>query len=131
MRYLLDTNVVINFLSASLPIEGMKLLNSIVDEESNISVVTKIETLGFNFKSFSEQATMKSFINGSSILNLNDDIVNTTIELRKKHKKKLPDAIIAATALVYDLILITRNVSDFNNIDNLSIINPFSLEPQE
>ena len=127
MGYLLDTNIVIYFLGASLPSEGMKLLNAIVDKESNISIVTKIETLGFNFKSINEQATIEYFIKGSSVLELNNDIVNATISIRKKYKIKLPDAIIAATSIVYDLVLITRNVSDFKNIDNLKIINPFDL----
>jgi predicted nucleic acid-binding protein len=40
---------------------------------------------------------------------------------------RLPDAIIAATALVYDLVLISRNISDFKNIDGLQVIDPHSL----
>lgn len=43
------------------------------------------------------------------------------------HKTKLPDAIIAATALVYDLILITRNTADFKSIDGLKVVDPHSL----
>jgi predicted nucleic acid-binding protein len=42
MGYLLDTNVVINYLDASIPAQGMKLLNSIVDDEPIISVITKM-----------------------------------------------------------------------------------------
>ncbi|MCF8232854.1 MAG: hypothetical protein K9J27_11755 [Bacteroidales bacterium] len=49
-----------------------------------------------------------------------------------KHKIKLPDAIIAATSLVYDLTLITRNSTDFKNIDELRLINPWDFEmPRE
>ncbi|MBK8704770.1 MAG: PIN domain-containing protein [Saprospiraceae bacterium] len=44
------------------------------------------------------------------VLSLTDDVVQ---KLRKQYKIKLPDAIIAATALVYDLTLVTRNISDF------------------
>lgn len=127
MGYLLDTNIVINFLGATLPEDGMKLLNTIVDEESNVSIITKMETLGFNFKTINEQITIESFIKGSDVLELNNDIVTVTINIRKKHKIKLPDAIIAATSIVYDLVLITRNISDFKNIDKLKIINPFDL----
>lgn len=39
----------------------------------------------------------------------------------------LSDAIIAATALVYDLTLITRNINDFTKISNLRVINPYDL----
>lgn len=84
MTYLLDTNAVINYLDASLPIAGMQLLNTVVDDEPIISVVTKIETLGFNFKVVEEEAIIETFINGSTILDLNNDIVNKTIAIRKK-----------------------------------------------
>jgi len=49
--YLLDSNVVINFLDASLPKQGMQFLSGIVDDNPFISVITKIEALGFNFES--------------------------------------------------------------------------------
>lgn len=127
MTYLLDTNAVINYLDASLPIAGMQLLNTVVDDEPIISVVTKIETLGFNFKVVEEEAIIETFINGSTILDLNNDIVNKTIAIRKSKKIKLPDAIIAATALVYGLVLISRNTSDFKNIEGLQVIDPYSL----
>lgn len=84
MTYLLDTNAVINYLDASLPFAGMQLLNTVVDDEPIISVVTKIETLGFNFKVVEEEAIIETFINGSTILDLNNDIVNKTIAIRKK-----------------------------------------------
>ena len=48
-----------------------------------------------------------------------------TADIRKKHRIKLPDAIIAATALVYELTLVSRNVSDFRNIEGLELINPW------
>lgn len=63
-------------------------------------------------------------MNDTNILDLTSDIVNKCIDIRKKQKTKLPDAIIAATALVHDFTLITRNISDFKNIDDLKLINP-------
>ena len=66
-------------------------------------------------------------MNDSSILDLTNSIVDRSIEIRKNYKTKLPDAIIAATALVYDLILITRNNSDFKNIEGLKLFNPYNL----
>ena len=127
MGYLLDTNAVINYLDASIPLSGMQILNTIVDDEPMISIVTKMETLGYNFTSVEEQTTMETFINGSNVLDLNNDIVNKTIAIRKSKKMKLPDAIIAATALVYNLALITRNIADFKNIKELKTIDPFNL----
>jgi predicted nucleic acid-binding protein len=53
--------------------------------------------------------------------------VNKTIAIRKSKTIKLPDAIIAATALTYSLILVTSNTSDFKNIQGLNVIDPRSL----
>ena len=86
MGYLLDTNVVINYLDSSLQEAGMQFLSTIVDNEPMISVITKMETLGFSFKSSDEQGVMEFFIFGSTILDLNNDIVNTTIEIKKNKK---------------------------------------------
>ena len=86
-----------------------------------------METLGFNFKSSKEQNSMEIFVNSSTILDLNNDIVNKTIAVRKSRKIKLPDAIIAATALVYSLTIVSRNDSDFKNIQGLNCINPWEL----
>jgi len=59
------------------------------------------------------------------VLDLTENVVDECISIRKKHKIKLPDAIIAATAFVYDLILITLNTSDFKNIEGLVVMNPY------
>lgn len=122
--YLLDTNAVINYLDATLPARAMQFMGTIVDGNCNISVITKMETLGFAFKSIAEQKTMETFVYGSNVLIINDEIVDKTIAIRKTKKIKLPDAIIAATALVYGFTLIFRNTSDFFNIKNLDVIDP-------
>ena len=46
--YLLDTNTLIHYLDASLPASAMQTLGKIIDEQCNISIITKIEALGFN-----------------------------------------------------------------------------------
>lgn len=66
------------------------------------------------------------FINDVTVLDMTNDIVEECIAIRKKHKTKLPDAIIAATAIVYGFTLITRNIADFKNIQGLEIIDPHS-----
>lgn len=126
MEYLLDTNVIINFLEASLPENAMSEMKIIVDNRPQVSVITKMETLGFNFLSAFEQESMETFINYSEVKNINNEIVNKTIELRKQKKISLPDAIIAATAIVNNFVLITRNVKDFSHIEEIKILNPFS-----
>jgi len=57
---------------------------------------------------------------------LTEEVEKQTIQIRKIKKIKLPDAIIAATAMVYNLTLVTHNMDDFKSIQGLKIINPFS-----
>ena len=102
----------------------MQQLHTIVDEQPLISVITKIELLGFNAATIEEQTITEIFIDASLIFNLDEAVINQTIELRKQHRIKLPDAIIAATAIAYDLTLITRNTGDFDKIAALKCIDP-------
>jgi predicted nucleic acid-binding protein len=52
-------------------------------------------------------------------------LAELTIELKRDNNIKLADALIAATALSNDLILVTRNEDDFSDLTNLKIYNPF------
>jgi predicted nucleic acid-binding protein len=69
---------------------------------------------------------LHNFIYQTSVIELERDIKLKTADIRKNHRIKLPDAIIAATAAVYQLSLITRNSKDFENISDLIIINPYN-----
>ncbi|MCH6232402.1 type II toxin-antitoxin system VapC family toxin [Cognataquiflexum rubidum] len=125
-EYLIDTNALIDYLGMKLPKKGMSFLNEVVDVVPYLSVISKIELLGFNTTE-EQYAILSSFIADSVVFDLSDKVVEKCIELRKKTRIKLPDAIIASTALVYDLKLISRNTSDFNHIKGLVTINPHSI----
>lgn len=125
-QYLIDTNSVIDYLSGKLPPSAAVFMNVVIDAVPNVSVVTKIELLGFNAPE-QHYKTLSDFINDATVLDLNDNVIEASIQIRKKYKTKLPDAIIAATAIVYDLVLISRNISDFKNIEGLQMIDPHTI----
>lgn len=126
-KYLIDSNTVIDYLNGKLPFEGNLLVNSIVDSGPQISVITKIEVLGFNTQNDEAYKILVDFTNDNQVLNLDEKIVEKTIELRKKYKIKLPDAIIAATAIIYNLTIVSRNLDDFKNIVEIKTINPHNI----
>jgi len=123
-KYLIDSDVIIGYLAGKLPVPGMKIVSDIVDVAINISVISQIEVLRFNDTPENE-AILTSFIDSSTIYSLSAEIVQRTIELCKQSKIKLPDAIIAATALIENFTLVTRNIDDYKNIPNLALLNPF------
>jgi predicted nucleic acid-binding protein len=125
-QYLIDTNIVIDYLGKKIPFSGLNFMNDTIDNIPKVSVISKIELLSFNAPAEQYQL-LTDFMNDAMIIELTNKIVDATIEIRKKHKTKLPDAIIAATALVYNLTIISRNISDFKNIDGLKFVNPHSL----
>ena len=94
-----------------------------MNEGFNVSVITVMEFLGFNGFGEEERDIAGRIIELANVVYIDEEIVSEVILTRTKQKIKLPDAIIAATAKVHELKLITRNVDDFRNI--VVVENPF------
>lgn len=126
-KYLIDTNVILHLFADRLPEKGKEFVSNIVNTDFIISVVVEIEALTYH--DFPDKMPLiEEFINLATILQLDSLITKKSIEVRRKHKKlKLGDAIIAATAITHNLILITNNIKDFDNIKDLKIIDPHNL----
>ena len=122
-RYLIDTNVVSDYFSASLPSSGLKFMDTVIDSVPNLSVITQIELLCWKTDIVKEQA-IKDFIFDSEILEILPDVISHCVNIRRNKKIKTPDAIIAATAIARDYTLISNNDKDFNGILGLKYINP-------
>ena len=97
------------------------------DSQPAISDISEIELLCWKTTIEKDQEVLHNFIADAWVSELEKDIKLKTAELRRAHKIKLPDAIIAATALVYDLTWLTRDVNDFKNIDELNVVTPHDI----
>ncbi len=125
-QYLIDTNVVSDYFSASFPAAGMQFMDAAVDAVPNLSVITQIELLCWEIDTATEQK-LKDFIADSIVFDISSDVITQCVNLRKGKKIKTPDAIIAATALANGFTIITSNEKDFANINGLKIVNPNKL----
>jgi predicted nucleic acid-binding protein len=125
-RYLIDTNVVSDYLAAALPLAGMQFMNSVIDAIPNLSVITQIELLCWNTDETTAE-NVKNFITDSIVLDISSDVIICCVIIRKGKKIKIPDAIIAATALAYNLTLVSNNERDFKNIEGLRVVNPHKM----
>ena len=118
--FLLDTNIIIHLSYGELNTSDF----SSSGDRLCISAITYMETLGYPFKTKEDESFVKMLCNSFDLYDLTKPIIEKTIEIRKRSKIKLPDAIIAASALVNNAALVTNNVKDFKTIDGISIINP-------
>jgi predicted nucleic acid-binding protein len=125
-KYLLDSDVIIGYLDNKIPAAGMAFVSEIVDNVPNVSVISKIEVLRFNAPPKIEQV-LSAFFDHSKLFQLDEEVVKITIDVCKQCKIKLPDAIIAATALSCNLTLLTRNIDDFKHVRGLISMNPWGI----
>jgi predicted nucleic acid-binding protein len=61
------------------------------------------------------------------VFELTPDVAQKAIELKRVKKIKTPDGNIAATALVHNLPLLSRNTKDFKNIPGMVVVDPHTL----
>lgn len=123
-RYLIDTSAIIKYINGTLPLSGLHFLDRVVDDEAIVSLITEIELRVWTPANALDAEIYQTFINGCIVLDLNRNIVDETISIRKRYRVKLPDAFIAATAIVNNLTLLADNDKDFRKIDSLKYINP-------
>lgn len=125
MIYLLDTNIIIYHLNGLLPDNAQKTVNEMLFFDLPLSIITKIELMGFKFDNSLQKEKTVQFLNNVNFISVSNQIADNAIFLRQNYKLKTPDAIIAATAIVYDFTLVSRNDKDFIDIKELKYLNPF------
>jgi predicted nucleic acid-binding protein len=110
-RYLLDTNVVIGLLNGNAECTSLLHSADCVLADLAVSQITRMALLGFAGISEREEQTLRQFLSSVHVVLLNEAIEAQVILLRRQHKIKLPDAIIAATTLINGLTLLTLDQS--------------------
>ena len=126
-RLLADSNTIIDYVWNRLPEQAVSWLDSHLNKGFSVSVISKIEVLGFNAEK-DDLLQLSSFIQLGKLIELDDLIADKTIELRRIKKIKLPDAIIAASAIIHESALVTHNRTDFKKFDGLVLIDPYEIE---
>ncbi len=127
IKYLWDTNTVIYYLQGNFPSASEIFIDKLLEDiQPYISAITEIELLCWKTQEDKDIILLQKFINDSTVIELDKEIKLKTADIRKHYRIKLPDAIIAATAIIHNLTLLTRNFKDFENISELICINPWN-----
>ena len=123
--YLLDTNTITKYFQETLSEEGLKFIDSIIDSKDiYISVINRIELLSWRNIDEDMKNTIKLLLENANEYALTEDIIDKTIELRQKVSIKLPDAVIAAAAIISNRTLVSTNDKDFLKVPYLKYVNP-------
>ncbi|MGM9508186.1 type II toxin-antitoxin system VapC family toxin [Larkinella sp. GY13] len=117
---IIDTNIVIYSIQSEFGV--LRDYLEINQQSLRVSMITKIETLGYHKLTAEDQKKFEVFFQIVPTFAINNPIITEAIRLRQQRKRSLADSIIAATALVYNLPVLTNNTADFEDISGLQVI---------
>ena len=115
-KFLLDTNAVLYILNGDKALA--ELLNG---EKLYVSIITEMELLSYKDITAKEKLQIKNFLADFIIVQIDDDIRDQTITVKKSTHLKLPDSIIAATAIVLGLPFVTSD-KQFRTVNKLDLL---------
>lgn len=107
IKYLLDTCFIIELYNGNPEVLAIVESKQIQLPQCGISPINRMEVLGFNALPADDETNLNNLLDSLILFPLNRQIENKGIELRKRHKIKLPDCIVLATALTHGLELLT------------------------
>lgn len=127
LSYLPDSNVIIDYTGKMFTGSTELKLDTVFNGTFYYSIISRIEVLGFNMP-FEVLQDLQNFLALGHQYYVSDQIAIQTILIRRALPKiKMPDAIIAATALVHHHTLLSHNLVDFKYIPGLKVIDPYTL----
>jgi len=115
-KLFLDTNIIIYFLS------GDRTIAELIDKKTiYVSFITQLELLSYRELTADDEEKISQFLSDCVVVDINNTIKNTVINLRKSYRLNLPDSIIIASALHFDLPLVTSD-NAFNKVDETEVV---------
>lgn len=107
VKHLLDTNIIIGMLKGVPEVVALVAESDISPDECAYSSITRMELLGFPEMDAEQEQAIVSMLSAMNHLPIDRDVEDAAIRLRRASRLKLPDVIIAATAEVHELNLLS------------------------
>jgi len=107
IKYLLDTNLVLGLLKATPEVVEIVVSRELLASSCAYSAVTRMELLGYRNITNDEERLITDRLSKFTYLAITTEIEDLAIALRRTRKVKLPDALVAGTALHHGLELLT------------------------
>ena len=112
----IDTNIILYLLNGDETISDL-----LQGKDIYVSVISELELLGYKGIEEQEIKIIEDFFSHCIIVDLNQNIKKLTIELKRKHRIKLPDAIIAASAQYVNIPLLSAD-KGFEKIEGIQFV---------
>lgn len=123
--YLLDSDILIDYLRGNENANNF-LLESRKTSNLYISLISIAEIYsGKDILDFKKRENINEFLDKFYKITVNEEISKNAGLLRLNYKIPMADALIAASAFSFGLILATKNLKHFANIKNLKVLSPY------
>lgn len=122
-RFLIDTNILIYYLNGTAP-SNKEVENALLNNDFTISSITLTEILSWKSLSDNDVKLIIDRFSTIEIISPDRNISVHAAKIRRTHNVKLADAIIAASAIQLNIPLVSNDLSDFKQINDLQIIYP-------
>jgi len=118
--YTLDTNAIIYYLGRDA--HAVRLLEEIFDQRAPlyVSTITVVELFSRPLSN-PEKDGIEELLDSLFVIPVDMELALSAGEIRRQHRLKTPDSVIAATALHTHTTLVTRNIQDFQKVDVLPL----------
>ena len=129
LTYLLDTNSLIYYFQGAPQLDPVFRQIERGEARPVVSIITEIELLGFPRLTRQDEARIQTLLSGFTIVAVDERIAGQAVALKRRHRIKTPDAIIAATAMIENACLVTRDQDLLDKVPEVRSLNPFGRNP--
>lgn len=116
INLLLDTNIALYVLNGDVTLEQY-----LQGKVFYVSFINELELLGYKNITISEETKIELFLEDCAIIDINEGIKEITKQIRRNYALKLPDAIVAATAIFLGVPLLSAD-KQFGQVSDLTFV---------
>lgn len=136
-KYVIDTNIVIGTMQGIIEVANFMEKVEVNQSQVLYSVIVEAELFSSHLLTEEDKVNLRQLLNMGEIIDVDSEVALKAAQLRAlsrelcQRRMKLPDALVAATAVLHSATLVTRNIDDFKHLrqHGLRLYNPLTPSP--
>jgi predicted nucleic acid-binding protein len=126
LTFLLDTNSLIYYFQGASQMDAVFQRIEQGTARPAVSIITVVELLGYHGLTRHDETRIRTLLSRFAVLAVDERVAAQAVILKRRHRLKTPDAIVAATALVEKACLVTRDGALLDKVREIETLNPFA-----